>query len=172
MDRDVTSWIDALNSPDTLARRAAARHLAQSTELPDDAYLAFVRALDGERDDELFQWISAALENASAPEPKCVTELTEITGRFLNHQATEDAAFWAVTLLGRIGSEAAPAVSILSELLERADSPAIQFKSAWALGKIGPSACAAICRLDGAAENATDPRLATFARKAIEEIRR
>jgi hypothetical protein len=75
-------------------------------------------------------------------------------------------------MLGRIGRNAANAVPVLDALLDRVDQPNLQFKAAWALGKIGPAAKPSEPHLVRVAAQAGHPRLATFARQAIEEINR
>ena len=51
-----------------------------------------------------------------------------------------DVAYWAATLLGRLESQAAPAVPQLAEALDRHTESTVRERAAWALGKIGPAA--------------------------------
>ena len=172
MENDLQQEIAALAQGDLAARVNAARRLAQTATTPPDATAELVRALDGPFVEELFPWIEAALEKIEAPPVGQTDQLTAIIDRFLHHSIRPDAAYWAATMLGRIGRNAASAIPALIALLDRVDHPNIQFKAAWALGKIGPAAKPAVPHLARAAANSGHPRLATFARQALEEIDR
>lgn len=170
-----TSWkqtVSRLSDGDRAARIEAARRLAQATDTPPDAAGCLVRTLDGPFDDELFPWVEAALENITSPPQSQVEPLVAILERYSERKTEPDAAYWAATMLGRIGREASGAVSALVPLLERTDHPQIQLKAAWALGKIGPLAKASLPHLNRTAASAADPRVVIFARQAVQEIDR
>jgi HEAT repeat protein len=78
-------------------------------------------------------------------------------------------AYWAITLLGRAGDNAAPAVAALADILCSSAEPPVRERAAWALGKIGPTAQAARPALDEAAAS-DEPRLRRLAEKALEAI--
>jgi HEAT repeat protein len=80
-----------------------------------------------------------------------------------------DSAYWAATLLGRLGEQAAEAVPDLARTVESRSEITVRQRAAWALGKIGPAASAAVEPLRHAA-NADDPRLARLAKQALETI--
>ncbi|MDX1964247.1 MAG: hypothetical protein SFX18_13925 [Pirellulales bacterium] len=83
--------------------------------------------------------------------------------------ARGDAAYWCVTLLGRLAGESVAAISVLATCLERHELLAVRERAAWALGKIGPAAQKARPSLEKAAA-ATDPRLSRLAKDALEAI--
>ena len=81
----------------------------------------------------------------------------------------DDAAYWAATLIGRLGDQAAPAAEQLGALVGGEASQAVRQRAAWALEKIGPSASCVLPALRSATES-EDPRLARQARRAIDAI--
>ena len=106
----------------------------------------------------------AALEEMGPPQASDVGELAALVG-----DPGADVAYWAVTLLGRLEAEAAPAVAALGAAVSDAQEMSVRQRAAWALGKIGPPAVPAIDALRRA-ESDEDPRLARLARQAIERI--
>ena len=79
------------------------------------------------------------------------------------------AAYWAITLLGRSGKNAAEAVAVLVACVESSADLSVRQRAAWALGKIGPAAGAARGTLKRAAGQG-DERLARLANEALEAI--
>jgi HEAT repeat protein len=77
-------------------------------------------------------------------------------------------AYWAATLLGRLGEGASAAVAALATTLGAADL-AVRERCAWALGKIGPAAGAARDALRRSAAG-SDERLARLASEALTAI--
>jgi hypothetical protein len=137
MDKPTAAWIASLTHPDATERAEAARSLALAESTPGEAAAELVRALEGPGDDSYFQWVGAALENILSPPADQTIPLREVIERFLAGFPNPDPAYWAATLLGRIGPAADSAVTALAALLERTDQPQAQFKAAWALGNIG-----------------------------------
>jgi HEAT repeat protein len=172
MTSSLNPTISRLASGDPFARIEAARQLAQAQSTPIEAAAELVRALENPYDDRLTPWVEAALEKIESPPAQQSPQFIQILQRFLQTSNSPDAAFWATTMLGRIGSGAATAVPSLIALLDRVDHPNVQFRAAWALGKIGPAAKPAVPQLTHAAANNGHPRLAAFAKKALEEIAR
>lgn len=155
----------ALAGTDPAARRAAAEHLAHAGTASAPAAVALVRAC-GDADDEVREWAVAALEELGAPPPALVGELAAlVTG------SDPLAAYWAATLLGRLGSAAADGVPALVTVLEGQGDLAARERAAWALGKIGPAAAAARDAL-GRSASAADARLARLATDALAAIGR
>jgi HEAT repeat protein len=115
-------------------------------------------------DETVREWVVSALEEMDAPDAGSVAELQTMLG-----SSEESIAYWAATLLGRLGEVAAQASTNLGELVS-GDSPnAVRQRAAWALGQIGPAAKCALVPLHQAAES-DDPRLARLARTAIQSI--
>ncbi len=172
MEASLKLSLERLAQGDLNSRIEAARQLAQVGTTPPAAAAELVRTLENPYEERLMQWVEAALENIATPPADQTEPLKQIVDRFLNESTYPDAAFWAATMLGRIGRGAATAVPTLTALLGRTDHPNVQFKAAWALGKIGPAAKKSVPQLAIAAANPGQLRLATFAKKAMEEINR
>jgi hypothetical protein len=111
----------------------------------------------------LFQAV-AALEDLGTPPADAVAELTPLAA------ATNPlTAYWAITLLGRSGQDAASAVAVLADRLGAAAAPEVAQRAAWALGKIGRAASGATVALRAAAAS-SDPRLARLATEALAQV--
>jgi HEAT repeat protein len=118
----------------------------------------------GDEDDQVREWAAAALEGLGPPPATTRDELASLVTA--GHPLV---AYWAVTLLGRLGADAAPAVPALIECLGPQSDPAVAQRAAWALGRIGPAASAAVTRL-GEAAGRGDPRLERLATEALAAI--
>ncbi len=85
-----------------------------------------------------------------------------------------DVAYWAATLLGRLGADKADAcagaVKPLADALQSHPAPAVQERAAWALGQIGPRPPSAKPALEAAA-NSSSPRLSRLAKESLEKIK-
>jgi hypothetical protein len=81
-----------------------------------------------------------------------------------------DVGYWAATLLGRLGKQAAPAVPVLARVVCGGVDLTVRQRVAWALGQIGPAAAEALAALQQAATS-DDLRLARLAQQAIDLIR-
>ena len=79
------------------------------------------------------EWVVAALEGLGPPPEASVAELAPLVG-------SEDplAAYWAITLLGRVGQAAKAALPVLKARLASPDE-AVGRRAAWAIEKIGPA---------------------------------
>jgi hypothetical protein len=77
--------------------------------------------------------------------------------------------YWAVTLLGRLGSEAALAAPCLGQALECSPFPSVCQRAAWALRELGQSAGPAKASLEQAAAS-SEPRLARLAQAALGQL--
>jgi HEAT repeat protein len=78
-----------------------------------------------------------------------------------------DVGYWAATLLGRLGADAAVVVDALVRAVASSAALSVRQRAAWAMGEIGSPA--AIPSLKTAASD-PDPRLARLAQEAIEQI--
>ena len=114
-------------------------------------------------------WAHAALESLGPPAANDAAALAKL----LSDEAL-DVAYWAATLLGRLGeddgSSCGAVVKPLVTALEHYPESAVRERAAWALGQIGPTAAEALPALQAAAAG-TIPRLARLAKDAIGRIR-
>jgi HEAT repeat protein len=156
--------IAALTASDPNERRQAAETLAQQAEAAQAAAVALVR-VTGDDDEEVREAAVGALEDLGPP---LVEQLGELAALVADPNA--DVAYWAVTLLGRLGTEAAAAVPALTAALEPPTAMAVRQRAAWALGNIGAAAAAARPALERAARE-PDPRLARLASEALARIK-
>lgn len=153
----------SLKSGSPAERLAAAENLAQLGSEAHAAAVPLVEACETQ-DDQLREWVAAALEELGPPDPTDVAKLAAL----LEHSSL-DVAYWAATLLGRLEDRAAPAVPNLALALRDHPEMAVRQRAAWALGKTGPAANLARDALTRAAEN-SNRRLASLARQAIDQL--
>ncbi len=158
----LSQLINDLNSKEVGPRRAAAEGLSRHTEA-SAAAVSLVRAC-GDPDEQVRQWATAALEEMGAPSAEDASALAELL-----EESSADTAYWAATLLGRLGEQAAGAVAELARTVENDNEIAVRQRAAWALGKIGRPAAGAADALRHAA-TANDPRLARLAKQSLETI--
>ena len=118
----------------------------------------------GDDDSRVREWAVAALEELGPPPAEIIDHLTEIAA-----SPEPLSAYWAATLLGRAGRDAAAAVPALATCVASAEDMAVRERAAWALGKIGPAAAAARGTLKRAVGQG-DERLARLANEALEAI--
>jgi HEAT repeat protein len=163
MTLNVQTWIAQLSSRDASQQAAAAEALAQLGTEARPAAVALVRAC-GSSNDAVCQWSTAALEELGPPPLGQIHELIELA-----RDPLDDVAYWAITLLGRAGDNAAPAVAALVQILSSSTKLSVRERAAWALGKIGPAAVAARSALREAAAG-DEPRLRRLAEKALDAL--
>jgi HEAT repeat protein len=162
MSVDLSALIASLRSDDSARQQAAAEKLAQMGPAAQPAAVALVEACDA--DDETRESAVAALEDLGPPPATDVAKLASLVER-----PSLDVAYWAATLLGRLGTQSGMAVPSLSKALGGHAELAVKQRAAWALGQIGPAAGAAHTTLQAAAAS-TDARLATLAREALSRL--
>lgn len=160
---EIEELIGQLRDADARRRSTAAELLCRQGVAAAAAAGALVRAC-GDEDDQAREWAAAALEDLGPPPDGSIPELGELVGS--SHPLV---AYWAATLLGRSGQNAATATTALAGCLASASDPAVAQRAAWALGKIGSATAAGRDALEKAACSA-DPRLARLAREALEAI--
>ena len=163
MARDVAHWIAQLNSTDLMQKAQAAESLARLGDAVKPAAVALAKEA-GSADETVREWVVSALESLGPPRPGDVESLKELVA-----SEREETAYWAITLLGRLESIAAPAVPELIQELNENPHPHNRQRAAWALGKIGPAAAAALPDLKAAAHS-PDRRMARIALLAIQSI--
>lgn len=164
-DLDANALAAELGASDPRMREAAAERLASLGEAASPAAVALVRAC-ADADELVREQVVGALEGLGPPPPEAIGQLSELV-------AHDDplTAYWATTLLGRAGQDAATAVSALARCVASPADVAVRQRAAWALGKIGPAAGAAREALERAAADA-DPRLARLATESLAAIGR
>lgn len=168
MSEETSRLIAALTSSDPIQRSNAAEQLSRLGADARNAAVALVRACADETE-EVRQWVAAALEELGPPAVSDVGYLTASLDDPRTDDHGADVAYWAATLLGRLGAEAAGAVSGLAAALSGSADMAVRQRVAWALGKIGPAAAEALGVLRQTAAD-DDPRLARLSQRAIDLI--
>ncbi len=160
---DLPSLITDLRSDDETIRAVAAESLYR---LGPDAQPAVVQwvCVWADTSEIAREWVVGALEEIGPPDPAALNELGHLA-------ATQepDVAYWAITLLGRLGGSAAPAVDALTHALSTHPATSVRQRAAWALGKIGPAASDALGALRSACTS-SDVRLARLAARAVPQI--
>ncbi|MEX2317674.1 MAG: HEAT repeat domain-containing protein [Pirellulales bacterium] len=162
-DEDVQAQIVALSSVDAGRSAVAAESFAHVGVAAQPAAVALVRAC-GSQDATVRAWAAAALEELGPPPLEQIGELAQMV-----HDTPRDVAYWAITLLGRAGQDAALAVPSLTKILRHSPHAALRERAAWALGSIGQRAAAAVPALHEAAAG-DQPRLARLAKAALQAI--
>jgi HEAT repeat protein len=160
-----------LKNTDARVRATAAEQLAKLAEDAQPAAVQLVAAM-GDADSTVHDWVYAALESLGPPRAEDASGLTQLVS-----DKRLDVAYWAVTLLGRLGAVAglssgdtAPVVSAITTALQGHAETAVRERAAWALGQIGAPAAAAIPALQQAASDPA-PRLSRLAQEALEKIK-
>ena len=157
-------WRQDLQSPDVGVRANAAEKLCTAGAEAANAAVELVKACG---DDETVQnWAVAALEDHGPPPPASIGPLAELVTS--PHSLV---AYWAATLLSRIGPQAIESQSALAVVLLESPDEALRERAALALGKIGANSSAAVNALDQAA-NAKNVRLARLAKESLELVRK
>ena len=164
-DPSIGPLVARLTADAATTRADAAERLCRAGPDAVAAAVPLVRAC-GDADDQVREWAVAALEELGSPPPDSIADLVPLAGS--GHPLV---AYWATTLLGRSGKDAAAATSALVASLESSGDPAVVQRAAWALGRIGPGAAAARPSLERAA-SASDARLARLAQEALAAIGR
>ncbi len=160
---DLQLLITQLEGTDTVLQTSAAIQIATLGHAGQGAAVALVRTI-GIPHEEVLEACTAALEDLGPPAGDQIEPLAQLAG-----DCSSDVAYWAVTLVGRAGVAAAPAVSKLIQVLESDAVLPVRERAAWALGEIGPAAKAATPALRAAVDSG-DARLARLAKKALESI--
>ncbi|MCA9189990.1 MAG: hypothetical protein R3E01_07125 [Pirellulaceae bacterium] len=160
---DLESLIHDLQSSDRERSRAAARHLATMGPEAAPAAVALLELCGS--DAEYDKWAIVALEEMGSPRQ---ADADQLAGMLRNN--CETVAYWAATLLGRLGSAADQTVSQLAQAMESSGSMAVRERSAWALGRMGPAIHRVSAQLHRTASG-QHKRLARLAATAIESTK-
>jgi len=162
---DNAELFESLESGSLETRRQAAEQLAQSAEGVrwGPGALSLVRAAADE-DEAIREWAVAALEGMGAPHDADALQLAATVG-----SDCCDEAYWAVTLLGRLGPRGAVAVPQLAAAVTAHPELPVRQRAAWALGQMGAAARPAESALQEAASS-SDARLARLASDALRQL--
>jgi HEAT repeat protein len=164
MDQDLSSLMAALGSPQETARAEAAERLSQLDPAEMRGAALVLVEVCGDQSEAVREAAVGALEEMGPPDPELLDGLTALLA-----DEKADVAYWATTLIGRLGPDATAAVPALTAALEESLHQNVRQRAAWALGAIGPGAAAAADALQAAAAS-DDPRLARLAERALGEI--
>ncbi len=163
MSNDIQTLIQQLSAQSPAQHATAAEALARMGRDAQPAALSLVSLLRT-ADAPTREWCAAALEDIGPPLAAQIPELMKLAD-----DKSLDAAYWAITLLGRAGNDAAPAVSTLIHTVQESQEPVLRERATWALGKLGPVATSAVPALREAAES-NEPRLMRLAKQALDAI--
>ena len=148
-----------LQSDDVAERAQAAEALAQMGTDAAPAAVELVVACGDEP--EVRDWAVAALEQMGSPPNECVDAIHKLIS---SHDAL--VAYWAVTLLGRAGSDACRHQDSLAAVLTNSMDASVQERAAWSLGKIDASSESAINALRRASDSTND-RISRVAKASL-----
>lgn len=160
---DAAALTVQLASPDVDQRIAAAEALSRLGEEARPASGFLVRAM-GDEDEEVREWVNSALEGLGPPDPADAEPLADLLG-----DRNPAIGYWAATLLGRLGSDAAKTVPQLAAVVDSELALEVRRRAAWALGRIGRPATSAVDELRKAAGSG-DARLARLANASLDQI--
>lgn len=132
MSKDLESLIHDLAVGNDDQRLAAAKQLAGMELEAAPAGVALIEACGG--GDELREWANSALESMGPPPRKLLAGLIPLLA-----DARLDVAYWAATLIGRLGPEAGSARESLQSCELTSAHEAVRKRASWALVRIGRS---------------------------------
>jgi HEAT repeat protein len=164
MMEEINNWRAELQSPDLKLRTVAAERLCQAGSDASDAAVDLVRACGD--DEAVSNWAVAALEELGTPPISAVESLTALAS-----DKNSLVAYWAATLLGRLGPDATDSQAKLASVLITSQEVAVQERFAWALGKIGVTSDEALKALSQVAKG-DDSRLSRLAQEALEQAKK
>lgn len=154
-----------LRSGDATRQQAAAEELLSRSHKAAAMAVEIVGAL-AIVSDNVREQLVGALEELGPPPAESIVSLK----KFLSTSGGDiNSAYWAATLLGRLGADAAAATDALAQFASSQSELAARERCVWALGEIGPAAKNALPVLTKLTSAAT-PRIARLALQAIEQI--
>ena len=158
---EIETWVQQLENDDAEIRAKAAEAICQSGSDLSQYSVALVKATGDE--EPVSEWAIASLENIEAVPAEAMQPLAELLP-----SQSETVAYWAVTLLGRMGNEASACEVQLANLMSESKHDSVRERAAWALGQIGVRSDDAKEKLQRATES-TNPRLRRLAEAALEQ---
>lgn len=163
MDGLQSRWIELLDSDSASQQVEALRGISRCESV--HGLTARVVGCVASPEEDVRNWATEALESSVQPEGSEVTEMMAL----LQSTDSGDVAYWSATMLGRLGSAAAPATESLVAYLRESAELAARERAAWALCRIGPAASRAVPTLRTVAD-AAPPRLQRLVVEAIASI--
>ncbi len=163
MDEQLVQLARDLKTDDISRRTAAAEQIAQLGEQASPLAVDLVRAC-GDSEEAYREWVVAALEGLGPPSTGDIPQLAALL-----EEPCAEVAYWAATLIGRLGEQAAPATDDLAAALGDGVEMAVRQRAAWALGKIGPAAVPSLNALRRAATS-NDARLARLRARRLTRL--
>ncbi|MEQ8211356.1 MAG: HEAT repeat domain-containing protein [Lacipirellulaceae bacterium] len=161
---DLESALHQLRTGETAQQAEAAEAIAALGDGAQPAIPALVQFC-GDDEESVRNWCVAALEEAGPPATSHLSDLANMA-----QAADSDVAFWAITMLGRAGSEAKDAIPVLLERLQDRHAPTVQERAAWALGRIGQGSEPVIFALEKVASHSGGP-LAAQVQRALKRLK-
>lgn len=129
-------WIEQLSSDEAAIRATAAEALCHLGEGARCAAVELIGVCD-DQCESVREWAAASLEGMGAPEAGQSQALLEIATA-----ASDDRAFWAITLLGRLGQQCCgtAVADCLRGLSKNHSSESVRRRAIWALERVSPDA--------------------------------
>lgn len=142
-------------------RAAAAEHLAQQGT--EAAYAASELTAASGDTEQISDWAVAALEQLGPLPSSAMDSLASMA-----QSKKTLTAYWAITLLGRAGPEAAVHQQVLVALLKYSAHLVVREKAAWSLGRMHADSSEAMKALQQAAQS-PETRLSRVAARALQQ---
>lgn len=152
-------------SPNVADRLAAVEFASQNPELCRSLAVPLAIAT-GDGNSSVAMLAAEALEMLGVPARSQLPELIQL----IESNRDGETAYWTVTLIGRLGPQAAPATAALTRTLSDSAYLPVRERAAWALARIGTAAASAAAALSSAADSGP-PRLSRLATQALESVR-
>ena len=144
-------------------RAMAAEYLAQQGS--EAAFAACELTAACGDTEAISDWAVAALEQLGAPPSSTIESLARMA-----QSKNPLTSYWAVTLLGRAGPDAAVHQQVLVTLLQHSEDLAVQEKAAWSLGRMQAKSQEATQALEQAAQS-PEVRLSRVAAKSLQQTK-
>ncbi len=170
MPADLSTAIADLSSPEPERRAAAALTLAELGSGARPAAVPLVRAA-ADDDESTAQAATAAVDSLGPPDAADAPALLELLAAVPpveDNPSARDQAFWAMTLLARLGPHGPHVAPFTEELLRRLESPAdyeIQRRALRVTAMLGASDPRIVRAVERLASG-DDPRISAAAQRA------
>ncbi len=127
---DIQQAITKLATSDPTIQATAAEWCAQNADAAGPAAVLLVNHL-ASPDEAVREWCTSALESLGPPPDEQLAPLADLAD-----SASDDIAYWSITLLGRAGSAAALHAAKLKAVATGGRSDVIRKRAEWAVGKV------------------------------------
>ena len=156
-----TNTLQKLTQGNVQERTEAAESLARTGTNAAFAATELAEACGDQQ--AISDWAVAALEELGPPPTAAINTLAKLTGS--DHTLT---AYWAITLLGRAGREAASHQDLLADMLENSDEISLRQRAAWSLGRIHTDSAKVVTALKQASLS-QNARLSRLSSKSLQQ---